>query len=274
MSDVTQVDLPLPRGQLPDLVKTLVRLVEIDDSSIVERFLLEMLAILVNKFVDIPDLSIVFEMVCNSSSGLFVTATSAKRVRAGLSVCRALALRPFRSDIVLSTMIGLLSSEAWSLEAVKGFETLLSPCDMLLHEHRGTIKPLVKQRIFDHCLPILSEQIRIASTSLKTSHLRALCGLLATTHTSIITLHAAFLIPLLLLILDLEEARSRSVAIGVLSRVMASNQPIIEQHISSLVSRLMVASSCSKEPSWVSSTSIWQFLERALELTVTTDDAI
>ena len=139
---------------------------------------------------------------------------------------------------------------------------------MFLQEHGATIKPLIKQRIFDHCLPILSEQIRIAQTALKANHLRALCGLLEAVDASIMTLHAPLLIPLVLQVLDLEDAGSRSVAVAVLSKLMGSNQPIIEQHVSSLLSRLVVASSYARESSWVSNDSIWRCLERALKLTV------
>ena len=246
--------IPLPYGQdhfvvyLNDLIAT-----SLDIQSPISRLsALHQTALVVNKFTSNENLHYVTEALLAPNTGLLGgTSHSAQAIRIAFWIAKGLILRLANTEEVLNRFLSLLENPKHGASVARGFELLLAPDEILSKENGATIRLLAKQKVFSICIPAMSQGFRSASPAVKPNYLVALSGIIKHTATSVLLPEIGTLLPLLLQSLDLEDQDVKAASIGVLAIVSQESPTAVEEHVSSIINRLLKAAADPKSNSTV-----------------------
>ena len=173
-------------------------------------------------------------------STLFETTIAPENaVRVVFWVAKGLILRLVHTDQILERLLNLLSVREFGFACARGFGLLLAPDEVLSKENGAKIRLLVKQRVFNICVPIFAQEFRTAEPATKANYLIALSGILKHVPSVVVMSEIDAILPLLLQSLDLEDSDVRAATIQTLIIVSQENPQAVEAHIGSLVSRLL-----------------------------------
>ena len=168
-----------------------------------------------------------------------------KAIQVVIALGRALLWRSYEVDPILSRLKELLEDPDYGGEAARGFELLLASDEIVCEENGANIQPFIRQRIFGTCLPDIAAKIRSANAT-KVHYLLALAGLLKHIDISMLYGETETILPPLLQILDLPIADARAAAINLLAAMLQEDPTGLEEHASSLLSRLLAVAADAK----------------------------
>lgn len=160
-------------------------------------------------------------------------------IRTTFWISKSLVLRLAQTEKVLDRLLALLSIPNHGLHCARGFGLLLAPYEALSKENGAQIRLLVKQRVFNFCVPKIAKGFRAADTSLKSNYLIALSGILKYVPTDILMVEIETLLPLLLQSLDLNDQEVKAATIESIIVISQESPSAVEGHISSLINRLL-----------------------------------
>ena len=230
-----------------DLLIELVKLALSEDVPSTRQAILRQLGLMTNKFLPSKEVHYAKSILGDLVTGLLeATTLSENAVRAVFWIAKALVLRLSDADEVLERLIVLLSNSSCSLPSARGFALLLAPDEVLCKENGARIRLLAKQKVFNVCVPTISQQFRDADTIVKPNFLIALSGILKFMPTEVIMSEIDTLLPLLLQSLDLDDSNVKAATIKSLTLVSQESPIAVEGHISSLVTRLLRSATSRK----------------------------
>jgi DNA repair/transcription protein MET18/MMS19 len=247
-------DVPLP-FDLKVLVVSLAAFALRDDVSPGVRVaVLQQLSLIINKFIKTPDTKSMIEPILQSPLNLISPGNLNKAsIRVVFAVFKALILRnaPAVNSIFTSLCEALADPENGTAVA-HGFSTLLQPDEILIKENHCTISPLHKQKIFALLVPNILSGFKSAESMSKRNYLIALSGMLRWLPYEVLEPQLPSLTSLLLQTLDLSgEEDVKTGTIDTLADVLRKKPTAIEEHTSSLITRLLNNSSAKSNPSTV-----------------------
>ena len=207
---------------------------------------LQQLSLVVNKFVPASELKTSVIPLLTSQSGLLSSiSTNPTSIQIIFAILKALI---FRNAPGLNEIFPALTStlrEAQTGTAVAhGFATLLQPDEILSKENHCTISALHRQKAFSMLVPDITTGFRTADAAAKKNYLIALAGIIRSLPYAVLEPQLSTLTPLLLQTLDISgEEDVKAGTIDTLIVVLAENAKPLEEHTSSLISRLLNCSS-------------------------------
>ena len=222
------------------LLPQLVKLALSEDVPSTRQAILRQVGLLTNKFLPYGKVQYAMDILVDLVTGLLeATIFSENAVQAVFWIAKALVLRLCNTDEVLEKLLLMLTNGKWSLPSARGFALLLAPDEILCKENGATIRLLAKQKVFNVCVPTISQQFRNAATTIKPNFLIALSGILKFIPTEIILPDIDTLLPLLLQSLDLEDLNVKAATIQSLATISQESPKAVEGYIGSLVTRLL-----------------------------------
>lgn len=224
----------------PTLLAELVRLALQEQVPEVQLTILRQIGLFTSKFIPSADVGLVTDLFSTTRAGLTdFNGDQAKRIRVLFWVARSLVLRLANTQAILQDLMGLLKVSSCSRVAARGFGLLLAPDEVVSKEHGAVIRLLAKQRVFSICVPTISEEFRQAEKTTKQNYLIALSGILKYVPTEVVLPEINSLLPLLLQSLDLQDLDVKTATLENLTLVVQESPQAIEEHIGSLISRLL-----------------------------------
>jgi DNA repair/transcription protein MET18/MMS19 len=151
---------------------------------------------------------------------------------------------------IFPSLVKRLSDEKSGPSIAHGFSTLLQPDEILTKENHCIISPLHKQKAFAMLVPDIAQGVRQTQPEQKMNYLVALSGILQWLPFTIIEPEISSLSPLLLQTLDITgEYDIKIGTIEMLNLILKEKGQELEEHISSIVTRLLnLASSYNNPP--------------------------
>ena len=215
--------------------------------------LLRQIALLVNKFMSVDKPSHVTEAVWSTFSGLIeFSQLTHDSIRVGFWIAKGLILRMANTENVLSHLMGLLEHIRFGATAARGFVLILAHDEIISKYNGANIRLLAKQKAFNFCIPVISNAVRTSGSTSKINYLVALSGILQHMSIAVLLPEIEILLPLLIQSLDLEDQDVKTASIETLTIICKENPSTMEEHISSLVSRLLKLAADPKRNSSVS----------------------
>jgi DNA repair/transcription protein MET18/MMS19 len=204
----------------------------------------------INKMIPASDLTRALTPVIDPLLERFDGRTGTQPVTMLFAILKALIFRnaPQQSKL-LSRLLGGLSDPKVGHAVAQGFSILLEPDEILSKENHCTISPLYKQKTFAVAVPEISSAFSTADPAVKKNYLIALSGILQWLPYSAFASEVASLTPLLLLTLEIDdEHKVKAGTIEKLSAILQENGTILEERVSSLITRLLHISSSTSNP--------------------------
>lgn len=229
------------------VVADLVRLALIEDVPVIRQTLLRQIALLINKFGSAQDIRHALEILDRLLNELSNTARSAGNALLVIFwIAKALISRLSNVSEIMERLLGLLSNKVYGKHSAQCFEIILTQDEIFSKENGVTIRLLARQRVFNICIPSISQQFRSADTSMKSNYLVALSGLLKSMPMDVFMPEVESLLPLLLQSLDLDDFDVKQATIQSLTVVSLESPIVVEGHVGSLVERLLKAANDSR----------------------------
>lgn len=244
-------DVKLPFSN-SDLLQALVKFSQFKTlTPRVRSSALKQISLLVNKFTSNAELKNLLEPILYAPMDLLsAAALDDINIRIIFAILKGLVLRnsPILSALFPS-LLEALTSPAYGTLAARGFSTLLQPDDLLIKDNYCTISGLHKQKSFALLVPAISASFKAATPETKTNYLIALSGLLRWISFEIMAPELTSLPQLLLQSLDLKgEDDVKASTIEVLILILNKSPSSIEEHTSSLITRLINAANPKANP--------------------------
>ncbi|EON62018.1 hypothetical protein W97_01237 [Coniosporium apollinis CBS 100218] len=246
-----------PVDDINELLTALVNFAMVDSlSPKVRAATSAQVSLVVNKFIPTAELKAVTGTVLYAPTDLLNPANlTINSIRTIFAIIKGLVLRNHTTlTTIFPSLLALLSSPEHGTTVARGFSTLLQPDDLLTKENHCTISGLRKQKAFSLLVPNISTSVRSATdASTKANYLIALSGILRWLPYTIIEPEISALSPLLLQSLDLppEEHEVKSATLDTLITFLTQNPRAIEEHASSLITRLLATTSEKRNPAKV-----------------------
>jgi DNA repair/transcription protein MET18/MMS19 len=204
----------------------------------------------INKMIPASDLTRALTPIIDPLLERLDGRTGTQPVTMLFAILKALIFRnaPQQSKL-LSRLLGGLSDPKVGHAVAQGFSILLEPDEILSKENHCTISPLYKQKTFAVAVPEISSAFSTADPAVKKNYLIALSGILQWLPYSAFASEVASLTPLLLLTLEIDdEHKVKAGTIEKLSAILQENGTILEERVSSLITRLLHISSSTSNP--------------------------
>ena len=232
-----------------DLLNDLVRLATHESSIPIRHSLLQHIALLVNKFATPQRLQTVMGIIGDSDSGLFSLSGISKAsgsLRVVLWLCKALVMRLSATSEIMGRLIKLLTNAHYGTEVARGFAVLLAPDKILSPENGAIIRFLAPQRVLSIYIPAIAKMFQGAEAFVKSNYLIALSGLIKHVQTRVLLSEVSLLLPLLLQSLDLEDQTVKATTVETLTAMSRESPEVLEEHVPSLINRLVAATADSQ----------------------------
>lgn len=202
------------------------------------------ISLLVNKFLSIAEMKTILPPVLSDL---------AKQPQSILIVFAILKAQVLRNAPGLNTtftaLVSSLSDPTTGSTIAHGFSTILQPDEILTRQNHCVISPLHKQKTFAMLVPDISQGVRSAEPEAKKNYLVALSGILRWLPFAIIESEVSSLAPLLLQTLDIAGEDDIKVgAIDQITSVLDNKATVLEEHVGSVITRLLNMSSTDKNP--------------------------
>lgn len=236
-------DVPAP-AEPKDLLSALMSMAALEDISLRVRLAIgSQISLVVNKFIPIPALkTTIGEILYDPVNLISSEKLSNANIRILFSIIKGLTLRnaPMLST-VMPSLLSLLVSPTHGLTVARGFSSLLAPDEILSKANHCVVSGLHKQKAFNLLVPAIANSFKSADPSTKTNYLVALSGIVRWVPYEIIESELSNLSPLLLQSLDLPDAVEdvKHATVDALTAVLIHNPRALEEHASSLISRLL-----------------------------------
>lgn len=235
-------DVPLS-SEPRDLLASLIVSASSDNVTIATRIaILQQISLICNKFIPTSALKETLDPLLHDPQNLLSpTSLNRTKIRIIFAILKALVLRNApRLTEIFSFLTTSLSSPTNGKSVAHGFATLLQPDDILIKENHCTISPLHKQKTFAILAPDIANAIKEVEPELKGNYLIALAGIIRNIPFSVLEPQLPTLTPLLLQTLDLEDSADiKAGTIDTISSILTQQPEAIEEHTSSLISRLL-----------------------------------
>ena len=243
----------MPFQPAQDLILALAKFAITDTVSIGTRVAtLQQLSLTINKFVPASQLTQALDPILHGSVDLLSPSRlNSTTIRVFFAIFKGLILRnaAITEELLLHPIEGLSDTQHGRVVA-HGFSTILQPDEILTKENYCTISALHKQKTFILLVPKIAERFRKAEPPVRSNYLVALAGILRWLPFSILEPQLETLIPLLLQTLDIsDEEDVKAGTIDTLTAILLASSKSLEEHASSLITRLLNNSSVSKTPS-------------------------
>jgi DNA repair/transcription protein MET18/MMS19 len=213
-----------------------------EDSGPIRDSVLQQIALIINKFLDDKELYWGTEILWAPSTGLLENPKLSERsLRTVFWIAKALLLRLANTQDILHSLLNLLTNPIFGSTAARGFTLILAPDEILCKDNGAIIRLLVKQKIFNICVPAIAGAFQAAIPAVKSNYLVALSGILKYITTEVLLTEVETLLPLLLQSLDLENQDVKSATIETLIIIVQESTTAVEEHVSSLIGRLLSA---------------------------------
>ncbi|EWC45959.1 hypothetical protein DRE_04752 [Drechslerella stenobrocha 248] len=242
-------EVPLPSENLQQFLDRLFVLAQFPYSPGHRRSLLRLIAIIINKYLSAPADR---EFLAASTDAMWASIKSASCADAAFNlpalfwIAKALALRNDKlAEPIVGRLLELLDDEGLGVTVGRGFEVLLSDDPLLSKENYAVVRLLSKQKLFVYCIPKLTEGFRAASPAAKRNYLHALSNIIRNVPSKLVLAEINTLMPLLLQSLDLPDPAIKVASIDTLAVTVTEATDLVSEHISSLITRLLAASSPS-----------------------------
>ena len=227
-------------GLIDKVLAELVRLASSEDVPPVRQAVLRQIGLLTNKFCSPQEIDAVLGIWKNLVSGLSeITSTPENAVRIVFWIAKALILRLAKTDEVLESLLNLLTIRECGAACARGFGLLLAPDEILSKKNGANIRLLAKQKVFNICVSKVANEYRTAKPAIKSNYLVALGGILMHIPAEVVMPEIDTILPFLLQSLDLEDSDVKATTIETLTIVSQENPKAIEEHVGSLVGRLL-----------------------------------
>jgi len=250
-----------PHSNMDALLNSLIKFTTIDIlSTSVRNATIAQIALVVNKFTPAAATTdLISSLLQGPTSILSPSNLTATNLRIAFAILKALLLRIDPNlSIILPTYLSLLSDPTHGPLAAHLFSTLLAPDDLLTKENHCTIYALHKQRFFSLVVPSLATSSRADDPQTTTNTLTALSGTLQ--HTPYALLRPS--LPLLTapLLRSLASGSSsnavKAATVSTFSRVVLQDPAAVEEHMGSLVERLLDIATSSSNTSTTTAKNI------------------
>jgi DNA repair/transcription protein MET18/MMS19 len=207
---------------------------------------LQQLSLVINKFIPSAELKTAVLRLLQGETGLLSSISQKPTsIQVIFAILKPLILRnaPGLNEIFPSLTSTLTDTQNGTAVA-HGFATLLQPDEILTKENHCTISALHKQKTFSMLVPGITSGFRTTDGPAKKNFLIALAGIIRSLPYAVLEPQVASLTPLLLQTLDISgEEDVKAGTIDTLTVVLAENAKPIEEHASSLISRLLNSAS-------------------------------
>jgi DNA repair/transcription protein MET18/MMS19 len=212
---------------------------------------LQQISLLVNKFIPNADMTSALEPILQSPLDLLSPQKLDKAsIRVVFAIFKALILRNAAAvNTIFTSLCGSLADTQNGTAVAYGFSTLLQPDEILTKENHCTISPLHKQKLFAILVPNILSGFKSADAGAKKNYLIALSGMLRWIPYAVLEPQLSSLTPLLLQTLDITgEEDVKTGTIDTLSSILKQTPKNVEEHASSLISRLLNNSLAKSNP--------------------------
>lgn len=233
-----------------EAVLSLTRLARQNQLSLGSRVaVLQQLSLLINKFIAASSIKDVVEVLISPPTSLLSPDNFDQiTTQVIFAILKGSVLRNAPTLTSLSPqLLEYLSDYKHGRSVAYGFSTLLQPDEVLSKKNNCVISALYKQKTFATLVPAISTGHRAAEQNVKGNYLVALAGIIRWVPYSVVEPELASLVPLLLQTLDLDgEEEVKAGTINTMISILASNPSAMEEHISSLITRLLNLSAGTK----------------------------
>ena len=212
---------------------------------------LRQVSLVLHKFIPTTSIKAVIESTLYQPGDMLSEAKlNPLSIRVVFAMTKALVLRNASiTSTILPSLLEKLTDPVFGLTVARGFSSLLQPDDILNKENHCRISALHKQKTFNSIVPQLASSFKSADTAAKKNYLIALSGILRWLPYSIIEPELSSIVPLLLQSLDLEsEDEVKGATIDTFFALLTENPKAVEQHASSLITRLLNTTTAKKDP--------------------------
>ena len=218
----------------------MVRLAFSEDVPPVRQAILRQIGLLTNKFLLPQETDTVLGIFKNLVMGLSETTSAPMNaIRVVFWVAKGFILRLIHTDEILNQLLDLISSRERGIASARGFGLLLAPDEVLSKENGAKIRLLANQKVFNICIPKIARRFGSADPAIKSNYLVALLGILKHMPTEVVMPEISTILPLLLQSLDLEDSEVKAASLQTLAVVSHEDSKAVEEHVGSLVSRLL-----------------------------------
>ena len=218
----------------------MVRLAFSEEVPPVRQAILRQIGLLTNKFLLPQGTDTVLGIFKNIVLGLSETTSAPMNaIRVVFWVAKGLILRLIHTDEILNQLLDLMSSRERGIASARGFGLLLAPDEVLSKENGANIRLLANQKVFSICIPNIAKRFGSADPATKSNYLVALSGILKHMPTEVVMPEISTILPLLLQSLDLEDSEVKAASLQTLTVVSHEDSKSVEEHVGSLVSRLL-----------------------------------
>jgi DNA repair/transcription protein MET18/MMS19 len=235
-------DIPF-EYDIPSLITSLFTISSRTDISAGARAAsLQHISLLINKFLPTKELRPKLKPIIDQILGAEPNIDS---IRSAFCILKALLLRnaPMVSDI-FPPLINKLSNPSIGLPTAYGFSVLLQPDPILTKENHCVVSPLHKHKTFAILAPEIVTGFRTADVGVKKNYLVALSGTMRWLPYAVLEPEISSLAPLLLQTLDIQgEDETKAGTINEITEILVKNGNALEEHASSLITRLLTMSS-------------------------------
>ncbi len=214
------------------------------------------ISLLLNKFASPSDVE---KILMDYMGTAFAPETrSESSIRVVFAMTKGAVLRNHPKVVnVFPSLLESLADPDWGFIIARRFSTLLEPDTMLIKENDCLISGLHRQKLYAYVVPAVIESFREAAPATKKNHLIALSGILRWLPYSVIEADLPALIPLLLQSLDLDDEHGvRSATIDCLTTVLLQNPKAVQEHVGSLISRLLTTATTPDTPAKLRATAL------------------
>ncbi|KAK1089719.1 hypothetical protein LTR48_000005 [Friedmanniomyces endolithicus] len=212
---------------------------------------LRLVSLLVNKFANPKTMQATLAEAGLDVEILTHDSPSAEAIQAAFAVTKGLLIQGKSGSLTtryLQTLLDLLSGPN-STTTAQNFTTLLAPDEILSKENHCLISGLSQQKLFNQAIPTLTTAIRTATPAQKPAYLTALTGLLRHLPYTLLSPSLTLLTPPLLQTLDLTSSTpdqaAKASALIIFESALMHDAPILTEHTSSLITRLLNSTSTS-----------------------------
>lgn len=216
-----------------------------DQSPLANSAALRHISLLTNKYIPSAEAEQSLTASDVAPASLLQHNANPRTVRLAFAVAKGLIVQGKSvkyTTTVVESLLQLLSDHPQGAVAARGFSTLLAPDDALTKENHCFVSGLHKQKLFNLTVPAITAAVKTADPAVKPNYLVALSGILRWLPYSILEHSLNSLSPLLLQSLDLQDASQQDIkaaTLATLESVLLYDPAAIQEHASSLISRLL-----------------------------------
>lgn len=241
-------------------------LIDFDGSPVVRSSLLDLLAILINKFATLKhirngdgDEAYILGLATNVSSKPPKTVKNIVQIICTITQAANLSGDVMTSKLIQLVLAGLETEGVAGQVFAQAFNSILAENPILIPKNFAIVRSLAKQRLFSACVPtIVHKFATCGDQKLKANYLVGLGGILKNVPGDMIMPHIDTLLPLLLQSIESGGDVAKAASIDVVRIASIESPNAVEAHDAGIIRRLLacIANSHGKPASCSADTRI------------------